>query len=357
MAAGNYKTLIVVLCCLLASCVKDKPDDVVKLTPSSGSNIYVPCEGRFMSGDASLYTYQPVIDSVFGDIYKSTNNQPLGDVFQSMVRIGDKLFLCINNSDKVVVLNSSDWSQVASIPVPKPRYMMQVSASRAFVTSEYSNKVYVINPQSLAVIDTFSLPSTNTEGMCLYDNYTYICTWDTACNVLYKVDAGTGLLAQKITIAGSAPKDVLMDKYNLLWVLSGNKQQGKRTIFTRIDPSSGNIVGQYQFPADADVIKPVFNKSRDTLYFIEVDYNGGTVNNGIYRMPVTSLELPTQPFIAAKQYQYFYALGIDPITGNIFVGDPKGFIQKGSVSVYQPDGKQVKSFSVGMGPGHFYFDE
>ncbi len=357
MVADSYKTLIVVLCCLLASCVKDKPDDVVKLTPSAGSNIYVVCEGQFMNGDASLYTYQPLSDSVFGDIYKSTNNQPLGDVFQSMVRIGDKLFLCINNSDKVVVLNATNWLQVASIPVPKPRYIMQISASKAYVTSEYSNKVYIIDPQSLSITDTFALPFINTEGMYLYDNYAYICTWDTGCNVLYKVDAGTNTVTQKIKLAGSAPKDVLQDKYNLLWVLSGNKLPGMQAMLTRIDPSSGSIVGQYQFPADVDVMKPVFNKTRDSLYFIEVDYNGGTVNNGIYRMSVADLTLPSKPFIAARQYQYFYALGIDPITGNIFVGDPKGFIQKGSVYIYQPDGKQVKSFTVGKGPGHFYFDE
>ncbi len=74
-------------------------------------------------------------------------------------------------------------------------------------------------------------------------------------------------------------------------------------------------------------------------------------------MGINDAALPAQPFIAAKQLQYFWALGIDPATGNIYVGDPRGFIQKGTAYIYRPDGTPVNSFNVGLGPGHFYFDE
>ena len=74
-------------------------------------------------------------------------------------------------------------------------------------------------------------------------------------------------------------------------------------------------------------------------------------------MGIHDAALPAQPFVAAKQYQYFWALGVDPVTGNIYVGDPKGFVQKGSVYIYQQDATLIKTFSVGLGPGHFYFDE
>ena len=73
-------------------------------------------------------------------------------------------------------------------------------------------------------------------------------------------------------------------------------------------------------------------------------------------MDINAANLPTQPFIPSQSFQYFWALGIDERTGNIFVGDPKGFVQKGSVSVYQPDGTLVKTFKTGVGPGHFYFE-
>jgi len=148
----------------------------------------------------------------------------------------------------------------------------------------------------------------------------------------------------------------LIDKNERYWVLYRNVQKGKQAYLTCIDPASGAVVKSYAFPPTADPIKPVFNNGKDTLYFIEVNYNGGEDNNGIYRMAIDAASLPSTPFITAAKFQYFWALGIEPGSGNIYVGDPKGFIQKGTVSVYRADGVRIKQFDVGVGPGHFYFD-
>ena len=142
----------------------------------------------------------------------------------------------------------------------------------------------------------------------------------------------------------------------MLWVLAGYEPERAGTL-TRLDPSTGEILQSYHFPASAYPLKPVFNNTKDTLYFIEANYSGGTTNNGIYRMGINDAALPLAPFLQAEQYQYFYALGIDPLTGYVYVGDPKGFIQKGSVYILRPDGTKVTTFNVGVGPGHFYFDE
>ena len=357
MGRKSYKILIVFFSCWLASCVKDKPGSLSNSTPGTTGNVYVVCEGNFGGGDATLYAYESLHDSVFGDLYKTVNHQSLGDVFQSMKRIGDQFFLCINNSDKVIVINAGNWTLAGTINIPKPRYILPISATKAYVSTLYSKKVYIINPQTELVTDTITLPCKNPEGMCLYNNTAIICTWDTAGNNIYQVDGTTDKIVQTIKVAGYAPQEALSDKEQMLWVLSGNQPEGKACAWTRIDPSTGRILKSFTFPADADAIRPVFNNSKDTLYFIEANYYGGAANNGIYRMGINDMALPSQPFVAAKQYQYFWALGIDPATGNIYIGDPKGFIQKGSVYIYKTDGTQVGSFNVGLGPGHFYFDE
>ncbi len=357
MGRNNYKALIVVLCCCLASCKKDKPDAANNGVPGATGNVYVVCEGNFGNGDATLYAYEPLNDSVYGDLYAIANGQQLGDVLQSMQHIGDKLFLCVNNSDKIVVLNAADRRLAGSISIPKPRYILPISATKAYVSALYNNKVYVINPQTLQVTDTIFLPGQNPEGMCLYNNNAIICTWDTAGNSVFKVDVSNNQLTQTIKVAGYAPQEALIDKEQMLWVLGGEQSVGKTATWTRLDPSTGEILKSYTFPATANTVRPVFNNTRDTLYFIEANQNSGTNDNGVYRMGIHDAALPAQPFVAAKQYQYFWALGVDPVTGNIYVGDPKGFVQKGSVYIYQQDATLIKTFSVGLGPGHFYFDE
>jgi len=356
MGEKNHKALILLFCCWLAACVKDRPAPRNTATPGATGNIYIVCEGNFGSGDASLYAYQPKQDSVFGDLYKAVNGKALGDVFQSMWRIGDKLFLCVNNSDKVVVLHAGDWSIAANISIRKPRYILQVSPTRAYVSTLYSNKVFVIDPATMQLVDSFALPGKNPEGMMLLGGNALISAWDTSGKNIYLVDAGADTVLRTFTVAGYAPQETVVDKEQMLWVLGGNQPQGKVATLTRIDPSTGSILASYTFPADADALRPVFNATKDTLYFIEANYNGRTNNNGIYRMSIHDAGLPSVPFIPALKFQYFWALGIDPSTGLIYAGDPKGFVQKGMVYIHQPNGARIDSFYVGLGPGHFYFD-
>jgi DNA-binding beta-propeller fold protein YncE len=316
MGRKNYQALIVFVCCCISSCVKDKPPAVHNTTVTgTAGNVYVVCEGAYSSGNASLYVYNPANDSVYGDIYQQANNQPVGDVFQSMIKSGGNFFLCVNNSNKVTVINSSGYQLVATINVPQPRYILQVSSSKAYVSSLYHNKVFIINTQTNTLTDSITLPYQNTEGMCLYNNNAVICTWDTAGNHIYLVDGTTNAVIKTIKVAGRAPQSVLVDKEQMLWVLAGDQPEGKTATWTRIDPTTGEILISYTFPAAADPLEPVFNNTKDTLYFIEANYNLGTTNNGIYRMGIHDVALPAQPLIPAAQNQYFYALGISPATG------------------------------------------
>ena len=355
MGEKNYKALIALLC-LLAGCVKDKPPAVVNTLPGATGNVYVECEGSYGNGNASLYAYNPAQDSVFGDIYMAVNKQPLGDVFQSMQHIGDKLFLCVNNSNKVVVLNAANWTIVTTLSIPQPRYILPISATKAYVSTLYSDLVYIINPQTLQVTGTVTMPAQNAENMCLYYDQVFAGAWDTTGNRIFQINTITDRLNDSVPVAGDAPQELLMDKDQTLWVLAGNEPARAGTL-THLDPSSGAILHAYYFPASVYPLKPVFNNTKDTLYFIEANYYGGTANNGIYRMSIYDTVLPTTPFLQALQNQYFYAVGIDPVTGYIYVGDPKGFVQKGSVYIYNRQGAQLHSFEVGLGPGHFYFDE
>jgi DNA-binding beta-propeller fold protein YncE len=355
MGRKNHKILILLFVALLGACVKDKPTSVGN-TSTTGGNVYIVCEGNFGNGNATLYTYNTTTESLSGDVFKAANNASLGDVFQSMTRIGDSLYLCINNSDKIEVINAHTYKSAGTITISKPRYILPVNATLAYVSSLYSNKVYAINPQSLQLTGTIEIPANNPEGMCTWSGNIIICPWDTNSNKIYKTDAITGQVLQTITVAGYAPQAVLVDKEQMLWVLSGNVVKGKQAALTRIDPSTGAILKSFLFTDGADPIKPVFNPTKDTLYFIEVKYDGSSTGNGIYRMSIYDTNLPATPFITAQQYQYFWALGIDPATGNIYTGDPRGFIQKGSVSIHKPDGTLLKTFDVGLGPGQFYFN-
>lgn len=350
------KYAFLLLLVFFAACKKDKPTEVTK-PPVSDSidKIYVISEGSFGNGNSSLDIYDPNSGTVYSDVYKSVNSADLGDVFQSMQVIGDRLFLCINNSDKIIVLDKNDHKQLGVINIPKPRYVLKINDNKAYVSTLYSNKVYIIDPQAMQSIGSFTLPAQNPEGMLLYNDKAYIATWDTASDKIFVVNTTTNQVEKEIAVAGRAPQEIVADKDNKLWVLSGNVAKGKAAGLTQLDPATGQTLHSFHFPDKADPIKAVFNKERDMLYFIEVNYYGGTEYNGIYRMSVSAEKLPDEPFIKAQQFQYFWALGIRPDDNTIFIGDPKGFTQKGAVYMYDTDGNKKGQFESGVGPGHFYF--
>lgn len=355
---------ITLVACLLLSCNKDKqaaqPTSPGQAPPSAGSDkryVYVACEGSYTNGNASLSMQELTTLTQYDNVYLNTNGEMLGDVFQSIEKIDDQLFLCINNSDKVLVIDAKTRKNKGTISIPKPRYILPIHSEKAYVSTEYSNKVYVINPKTRTIEKTIEMPAQNPEGMALLGSRAYITTWDKHCNKVYIVSIVNDEVTDSFTLAGYAPHDVLVDGNGFVWVLSGNVPEKVKATLTKLAPGTADIVSSYTYGEQQDPIKLRMNKAGDELYFIGVDYNGASSYNGIYRMNVQDATLPASPLIAAQKLEYFWGLGIDPVTDDIYVGNPKGFIQKGTVNVYDNSGLQKRSFEVGVGPGYFYFDE
>ena len=339
------------------ACVKDKPDSPEQPpATTSGRKIWVANEGSLGNGNASLSVLLPERDSIYNHVFKTANHQDLGDVFQSMTPVGNRLFLAVNNSDVIKVINRENYELMATIDVRKPRYMLWVDSTKMYVSSLFYPEINVINPRTFQVTGQIAADYPNTEGLLAFQGKVYACNWDTACRYLYEIDPDDDQITHRIPIAGAAPQQVLADKEGQLWVLAGNAEQGKPATLTRINPVSRSITRSYHFPPKADVLKPAWNPGRDTLYFLGVDYNGRAAYNGVFRMSINQDTLPQTPFIPSQPLQYFWGLGIDPATGKIYVGDPKGFLQQGSILVYGADGVLQQSFSCGIGPGFFLFD-
>lgn len=351
------KLLFLVTSLLLSACVKDKPNDSnQKLPESSGRKVWIANEGSLGNGNASLSIYNITEDSIFNKVFLGKNNQNLGDVFQSMTIVGDNVFLAINNSDKIQVVNKNTYQLVATIPITKPRQMLLVNENKMYVSSLFHPEINIVNPKTFQVIGKINTDFPNTEGMLLFNNKVYAANWDTACNYIYEINPNTDSIVHRITISGAAPTDILKDKNNLLWVLSGDIYKNKSSHFTQIDPTNRTILKSFSFPIAADIIKPIFNPTKDTLYFLGVNYDGSTAYNGLYRMDINATSIPNDLFIAAQPLQYFWGLGIDTVTTQIYISDPKGFIQNGGVQIFNPQGVLQKSFQTSLGPGSFLFE-
>lgn len=336
------------------ACKKENNDNQPPPT-NTGKKVFVVCEGSMGNGNSSLLLYKSDTDSIYEAVYRTVNHHPLGDVFQSMIRIGDQYFLCINNSDKILAIDATTFELNGIIHIPKPRFILPVNNQKAYVSSLFNNTLFTIDPSTLQITATIELPFQNPEGLLFWNDKVVICCWDTACSSVLLMDPTTNAITSTIAITGSAPQEAVVDKEGNLWVVAGNRSKGKPCTLLQIGATQ-QILNSFSFSPEIDLMKPVLNITKDTLYFITANLMGGTQYNGIFRTSIYATQLPDQPFISAQPYQYFWALGMEPMTGNIWIGDPKGFIQKGSVQVYQSNGEKIREFQTGVGPGRFYFD-
>ncbi|MFT6716195.1 MAG: hypothetical protein ACJA0Q_000827, partial [Saprospiraceae bacterium] len=87
------------------------------------------------------------------------------------------------------------------------------------------------------------------------------------------------------------------------------------------------------------------NGTRDTLYFL---------NDGVFQFPISDSSIPTNPIIESES-RNFYGLGVDPVSGEVYVSDAIDYIQKSKVFVYSRFGELNSSFLSGINTSVFHY--
>jgi hypothetical protein len=87
------------------------------------------------------------------------------------------------------------------------------------------------------------------------------------------------------------------------------------------------------------------NSTKDTIYFLSKD---------VFQFEKSSLTLPIFPLIKSNSLN-FYALGIMPSTGDVFVADAIDYVQQGSVFRYSNKGEKILELKAGIIPNGFLF--
>ena len=174
------RVVAIILIIFLSSCQKDEyfgpvypsNSDEVSITP--GSLVYIGCEGNFQFNNASLSVFNLEDETIQNDIYKRTNNKKLGDVLQSIIHHGDSLFLVINNSGLIRILNDSTFEELAIIEgFTSPRHMLMLNDKKALVSDFGGGALSVVDLISNSVINQIQAPEW-TERMVLIDDVIYI---------------------------------------------------------------------------------------------------------------------------------------------------------------------------------------
>jgi DNA-binding beta-propeller fold protein YncE len=324
-------------------------------------------EGNFMYGNASLSYYNPSSHEVINDIfYKQNEGVPLGDVAQSAEIFDGELYVVLNNSGKIVVMNFGKYPNLKAFDythkitgLQSPRYINFIDSSKAYISDMYAKAISIYDPSINSISGSINLANNNpdfyqhpTEQILVFGEevFTNCYSYD---NKVLVIDKNTDRLIDSIDVL-QQPNSMVLDKNGKLWVLcdggySGSIYGDSQPGLVRIDAETHTVEKIFILPEDNWPSKLCINGSCDTLYFI---------NGDVWRMPVADTHLPTQSFIPAISgidKKLFFGLGVDPESSEVYVSDAIDHVQNGVVYRYTAGGEGVDTFQVGIIPGYFRF--
>jgi hypothetical protein len=332
---------------IASACVKDKPQEPVNTSVNINTNtaVLITNEGNFGWGVGTISLYDPTTGAVV-DKYDQQQNAgaTLGNICQSITKYNNYYYIVINNSNKIIVANTSNFIRTAIITgFNSPQYMLPISYNKAYVSDLYANSVQIVDLNSNAIIGSIPcLPGT--EKMSAIYNKAFITNSNS--DYCYVVNTVTDLIADSI-IVGKGASSIEIDKNAKIWVLaSGNSSVGQTGKLVRINPITLQIEFSVSFPSGGSPNKLCANKTHDTLYFL---------NNGVYQFPILSNSLPANPLVN-QGTKLYYGLGVNPKDYSIYVADAIDYVQKSKIEIYKPNGTFITNFNAGIISNGFMFE-
>ena len=328
---------------LLISCVKLNPEESNSQVNINGNGlVLIGNEGNFQYGNSSISTYNKYSLETSSEVYQSVNQASIGDVLHSINHIEHELFLVVNNSGKIIIIDDESFSYLEEIsPLVSPRKIIKINNSKYYITDIYSNSIHVYNRYNK------SLSEIKVNGWCedliTYNGKAFVCNREN--NQVYVIDCNNDLLIDSIQV-GENPVSIQEDKLNRLWILSqGSSQNNTVGSVSIIDPISQTVTKSFNLVNNGNSPSALrIDKSSENVYFLCGD---------VYKL--SSINDTLAEVIWINSGETFYNLEVDPYTNDIYLCNAKDYVQNGKLLIIDSIGNLKNEVSTGIIPKAIVF--
>jgi YVTN family beta-propeller protein len=348
MKHSPFSLLLFAVIPLWTGCVQDPTSAVPEIPLPSAKGVYVVNEGNFGRANASLSYFDLASSHVYTDVFSAVNGKNLGDVAAGMTIRSGRGYIIVNNSQKIEVIDLASNVNVLTIPTgagSSPRQMAFVSDSLALVTDLYGDLVRQVNP--LTGFSGGAIPvGANPEGIVLAAGRAYVANSGFGAGTTVSVISLATLTVTKTIRVADNPVGMCLTPGGLVYVVCG----GSYGDFSNPNDDT---------PAKIMVIDPAVDRVVDSVYIgghataFAVGTDGiGYVPGGTEVLRIdTRIHAVTGTFVAGS----YYGIGVDAATGDVYLSDPRSYVQPGAVSIFAPNGQLRRTFDCGLIPGSFAF--
>lgn len=378
-----YRTIIYIFLPLLLVATSCREDELVVPTeydivgdeaPSSSvRGFYLVNEGNMGSNKCTLDYYDYMTGLYARNFYAERNPsviKELGDVGNDIGIYGSKLYVTVNCSHKVEVMDARTGIRIGQIDIPNCRYV-RFHRGKAYVSSYVGPVMIDPNAPKGAVyeVDTISLAVTRKvtvgyqpEEMEIVDDYMYVANsggyrapnYDNTVSVIEMIDFKQ---VQQIPVGINLHR-LKKDRYGKLWVTSRGDYQTRPSRLYVLQKKRG--YNRMTVTDTLDIACSNMAFRGDSLFFYSTEWNNFTQSNTITYgiVDVRTKERVSDNFITDgtdKDITIPYGIAIHPETGDIFVTDAKNYVSSGTLYCFDQRGRRKWSVRTGDIPAHIAF--
>ena len=313
---------------------------------------FVTNEGPFQNGSGTI-TFIADNGQVSQNVYKTVNNEDLGNIVNSMAIIGEKGYIVVNNSNKVVVVNRNTMEKEAEIKgneIINPRFFVAYNG-KGYISNwgdplnANDDFITVVSLETNAVLNTIPVGE-GPEKMIINADKLYVCLQGGfgSNNQVVVVATSDDSIQESLTV-GDVPNSIKEDSQGNLWVLCGGKPSwtGNETpgFLYKIVPGN-NSVSSFEF--DSSEHPSLLNSDNGKLYY--------SLNGEVFQMDDADDVLPVTSLTGLGGF--YYSMNVR--NGELYATDAADYASEGSLKVFAiSSGSLLETIATGIIPGQVVF--
>ncbi|MDR2129733.1 MAG: YncE family protein [Odoribacteraceae bacterium] len=361
---GSVPVLVTLFAIALAACHEEEAPGK-PLPFVAGEGLFILNEGAWHANNATLDFWSTTTGEYAREIFKQVNPEAvlgLGELGNDIGIYGRKLYLVINGSDKVEVLDASTGMRLKTLSIEQPRYIT-FAGGHAYVsayggattpghgvvveidtaTREITRRVEVGRQPEELVVAAGNLYVANSGGLSSGD-------YERTLSVI-SLDRFTR--DQEIPVAINLHLVQPDGRGNLYVSSRGDYDTIPPRLFV-VEIARARVIDSIDIPVSRLAI------AGDTAYILGMRYSSETATtvHGYYKMDTRTRTPLAGSFItdgSEGEIMAPYGIAVHPLTGDIYVTDARTYDVGGKIFRFSPGGRKLDERPAGVVPAHVVF--
>jgi len=352
----GVRNLLILISLVLVSFSCKKPvADYSELPASLENGLLTLNEGLFQQNNSTLTWYDLHTHRTHYQVFEAKTGLGLGDTGNDLAVYGDKIYIVVNNSHILHVLNRKSGELIKHLSLTNnnsgssPR-QIRFFGEHAYI-SAFDGSVFKIDTTTIS-IQQIALAGTNPDGLCVVNDKLLVSNsggltsgGDSTVSVFQLPSLNE---IERITV-GRNPGRIVQDDFGNLFVVARGNYTSIPTRLVKINSVSWQVEESIELEVGSMVA------ANGKLYLTH--YNSSQGTSKLMVMNPHTMAIEQDNIIGHLNIHTLYGIQFMQILGQdvLVLSDAKGYINQGQVIVIDLNGNLLFEYTSGLNPNKTLF--